>query len=80
MRFLAAQGGHLVSARSPVAVVGQFEVSEGDCRTEPSAVAPDAGVKLHTKQVAHHPRSFSRCYRRLDELFCGASHCPSFFT
>ena len=40
-------------------VVGQFGVSEIDCLTEPSAVAPDAGVKLRTKQVAHHPWPFS---------------------
>ena len=42
-------------------VVGQFGVREIDYLTEPSAVAPDAGVKLCTKQVAHHPRSFSGC-------------------
>jgi hypothetical protein len=42
-------------------VVGQFGVREIDYLTEPSAVAPDAGVKLRTEQVAHHPRSFSGC-------------------
>jgi hypothetical protein len=42
-------------------VVGQFGVSEINYLTEPSAVAPDARVKLRTKQVAHHPRSFSGC-------------------
>ena len=33
-------------------VVGQYGVSEIDGLTEPSAVAPDAGGKLRTKQVA----------------------------
>jgi hypothetical protein len=55
-------------------VVGQFGVSEIDYLTEPSADrgprrgspagvvdAPDAGGKRRTKQVAHHPRSFSGC-------------------
>jgi len=39
-------------------VVGQFGVSEIDCLTEPSSAgAPDAGVKLRTKRVAHDARS-----------------------
>ena len=41
-------------------VVDQFGVREIDCLTEPSAVAPDARVKLRTKQVAHHTPSFQR--------------------
>lgn len=35
--------------------VDQFGVSEIDCPKEPSAVAADAGVNFHIKQVAHHP-------------------------
>ena len=42
-------------------LVVQFGVSEIDCLTEPSAVAPDAGVKLRNKQVAHRPPSFTGC-------------------
>jgi hypothetical protein len=34
-------------------MVRQFGVSEIDCFTKPGAVAPDAGVKLRTTQVAH---------------------------
>jgi hypothetical protein len=48
-----------MSSQNHLRVVGQFGVNEIDCLTEPSAVAPDAGVKLRTNQVAHHPRSFS---------------------
>jgi hypothetical protein len=40
---------------------GSVWSSEIDYLTEPSAVAPDAGVKLRTQQVAHHPWSFSGC-------------------
>ena len=47
--------------RSLIVGSGTFGISEIDCLTEPSAVAPDAGVKLRIKQVAHHPRSFSGC-------------------
>jgi hypothetical protein len=49
---------HTLRTLSKLTAVGQFGVSEIDCLTEPSAVAPDAGGKLRTKQVAHHPRSF----------------------
>ncbi len=42
----------------------QFGVSEVDCFTEPSAVAPDAGANFRIKKGAPQ--------RKLDKTLCGS--------